>query len=201
MPGNSYSYTFVIYILAWKLSNFDSFSREAERRAKEKLIEYISNSTMNSTVTSSTTTTTNGTNHYNYNHFELNNSNGFHHIDSSRIEMTGGELDSPPPGNPQSAIGNPGLNTTSNHHFDAEISQISLEIERVGKEYHEESRNLQEQLQTFRQEIDKLKVDDNVTNMDKLHQAQQEQGNNKYSTIQKVKRGTTQTRIDIFEEL
>ena len=110
-----------------------------------------------------------------------------------------GELDSPPPG-PQSTC-NTGLNTTSNHHFDAEFSQLSLEIEKVGNEYHEQSRNLQEQLQTFRQEIDKLKVDDNVTNMDKLHQAQQEQGNNKYSTIQKVKRGTTQTRIDIFEEL
>ena len=82
-----------------------------------------------------------------------------------------------------------------------EFFGIKGEIEQENRKYHEQSRNLQEQLQTFRQEIDKLKVDDNLTNMDKLHKEQQDQGNNKYSTIQKVKRGSTQSRVEIFEEL
>ena len=117
------------------------------------------------------------------------------------------ELDSPTPmhnHHNQHALNNTGLSSSTNHHTflaDADVSQLSLEIEQENRKYHEQSRNLQEQLQTFRQEIDKLKVDDNLTNMDKLHKEQQDQGNNKYSTIQKVKRGSTQSRVEIFEEL
>jgi merlin protein len=44
-------------------------------------------------------------------------------------------------------------------------------------------------------------VDDNITNLDNLHREQQDQGNTKYSTIQKVKRGSTNSRVAFFEEL
>ena len=157
----------------------------------------------NTTTTMNTTNTTSANNSvysHNYNNYEVNNTNGFHHIDSSRIDMS--ELDSPPPPS-NNHLNNTGSSTANHHTFlaDTDFSQLSLEIEKENEKYHEQSRNLQEQLQTFRQEIDKLKVDDNVTNMDKLHKEQQDQGNNKYSTIQKVKRGSTQSRVEIFEEL
>ena len=95
------------------------------------------------------------------------------------------------------------LNHTSNHHFiaDADLSQLSLEIEKEGIEYKEKSRQLHQQLEAFRHEIDELKVDDNETTMDRIHREQTEQGQTKYSTIQKVKRGSTQSRVEIFEEL
>ena len=97
------------------------------------------------------------------------------------------------------------LNHTSNHHHnfiaDADLSQLSLEIEKEGIEYKEKSRQLHQQLEAFRHEIDELKVDDNETTMDRIHREQTEQGQTKYSTIQKVKRGSTQSRVEIFEEL
>ena len=94
------------------------------------------------------------------------------------------------------------LHHTVNHHTfiaDADLSQLSLEIEKESTGFNEKSRHLQEQLEALRHEIDELKVDDSP--IDDLHREQQDQGNTKYSTIQKVKRGTTQSRIDIFEVL
>lgn len=94
------------------------------------------------------------------------------------------------------------IDRTVNHHTfiaDADLSQLSLEIEKESTGFNEKSRHLQEQLEALRHEIDELKVDDSP--IDDLHREQQEQGNTKYSTIQKVKRGTTQSRIDIFEVL
>jgi merlin protein len=40
-----------------------------------------------------------------------------------------------------------------------------------------------------------------MTPLDIVHLERQEQGNTKYSTIQKVKRGSTQSRVAFFEEL
>ena len=98
------------------------------------------------------------------------------------------------------------INATANHHTfitaDADFSQLSLQLERARTEHQEKSRHLQEQLDAFRHEIDEFKVDENqMTTMDRLHRDQQDQGNTKYSTIQKIKRGTTQSRVEIFEEL
>jgi merlin protein len=123
--------------------------------------------------------------------------NGFTTIDSSTLDMNTSDmtdLTSP----------TPTMNHTTNHHTfiaDADLSQLSLEIEKERHEYQERSRHLHEQLEAFRNEIDELKVDDNITNLDNLHREQQDQGNTKYSTIQKVKRGSTNSRVAFFEEL
>jgi len=82
-----------------------------------------------------------------------------------------------------------------------DMEALSLEIERERFEYLEKSKHLQDQLHTFKSEIEDLKVDDKVTVLDKLHTEQQQQGDTKYSTIQKVKRGSTQSRVAFFEEL
>ena len=65
----------------------------------------------------------------------------------------------------------------------------------------EKSKYLQEQLKTLKSEIDDLKVDDKVSLIDQLHKEQEELGDDKYTTIQKVKRGSTQSRVAFFEEL
>jgi len=84
---------------------------------------------------------------------------------------------------------------------ESDMEALSLEIERERFEYLEKSKHLQDQLHTFKSEIEELKVDDKVTVLDKIHSEQQQQGDTKYSTIQKVKRGSTQSRVAFFEEL
>jgi len=82
-----------------------------------------------------------------------------------------------------------------------DMEALSLEIEREKFEYLEKSKHLQDQLQTFKSEIDDLKLDEKVTELDKIHSQQRNEGENKYSTIQKVKRGSTSSRVAFFEEL
>merc|ERR1719319_2192640 len=84
---------------------------------------------------------------------------------------------------------------------DNDMEALSLEIEKEKYEYLEKSKHLQTQLQTFKSEIDDLKLDEKVTELDKLHSQQQTEGENKYSTIQKVKRGSTSSRVAFFDEL
>ena len=86
-------------------------------------------------------------------------------------------------------------------HPTSDLQDLSLEIEKEKQDYLEKSKHLQEQLKTLKTEIDDLKVDERVSVLDHLHQEQQESGDNKYSTIQKVKRGSTQSRVAFFEEL
>ena len=72
------------------------------------------------------------------------------------------------------------------HFLGGDMEALSLEIEREKFEYLEKSKHLQDQLETFKSEIDDLKLDEQVTELDKFHSQQQTQGENKYSTIQKV---------------
>lgn len=74
-------------------------------------------------------------------------------------------------------------------------------FEREKFAYMEKSKYLQDQLETFKSDIEDLKRDDQVTLEDKIHRQQQHQGENKYSTIQKVKRGSASSRVAFFEEL
>ena len=82
-----------------------------------------------------------------------------------------------------------------------ELENLSLEIEREKQEYWEKSKHLQEQLKSLKSEIEELKVDEKMSVLDQLHQEQIEMGDNKYSTIQKVKRGSMQSRVAFFEKL
>merc|ERR1711981_141667 len=171
-------------------------ARESEKRAKEKLNEYISCS-MISTSIANTMNSTSIANNSTMNHTSFDMTNGGY--------STNGYMDTPTTLNDHtidSTTNSNRIDHTVNHHTfiaDADLSQLSLEIEKESTGFNEKSRHLQEQLEALRHEIDELKVDDSP--IDDLHREQQEQGNTKYSTIQKVKRGTTQSRIDIFEVL
>ena len=59
-------------------------------------------------------------------------------------------------------------------------------FEREKCAYLEKSKYLQDQLETFKSDIEDLKRDDKLSELDKIHRQQKDQGETKYSTIQKV---------------
>ncbi|XP_072753411.1 merlin isoform X2 [Anoplolepis gracilipes] len=84
---------------------------------------------------------------------------------------------------------------------DGDVDQLSLEIEKERHDYWEKSKNLQEQLRELRSEIEVLKVGEKQCELDQLHEEQVRLGENKYSTLKKVKSGSTKARVAFFEEL
>jgi len=139
-----------------------------------------------------------------------NNNNGSEDLTQSALDISSGLN-----GFNLSHYSVPNLSTSSSfgHRFDFsssishdlmtenDMEALSLEIEKERWQYMEKSKHLQDQLITFKTEIEDLKVEENQSELDKLHSEQQNQGENKYSTIQKVKRGSTQSRVAFFEEL
>ncbi|CAG7837019.1 unnamed protein product [Allacma fusca] len=85
--------------------------------------------------------------------------------------------------------------------FTTEMDPISLEIEKERHEYLEKSKHLQEQLKELKLEIEGLKLEEKQTQYDILHQEQVLSGENKYSTLRKIKSGSTKSRVAFFEEL
>lgn len=84
---------------------------------------------------------------------------------------------------------------------DGEVDQLSLEIEKERVDYWEKSKHLQEQLRELRTEIEVLKVGEKQCELDQLHEEQVRHGEDKYSTLKKVRSGTTKARVAFFEEL
>lgn len=68
-----------------------------------------------------------------------------------------------------------------------DVEQLSLEIEKERVEYLEKSKQVQEQLRDLRSEIEELKVEEKATELDNLHDEQVRLGENKYSTLKKVR--------------
>ncbi|XP_011298566.1 merlin isoform X1 [Fopius arisanus] len=84
---------------------------------------------------------------------------------------------------------------------DGDVDQLSLEIEKERVDYWEKSKHLQEQLRELRSEIEVMKVGEKQCELDQLHEEQVRMGENKYSTLKKVKSGSTKARVAFFEEL
>ncbi|XP_028171471.1 merlin-like [Ostrinia furnacalis] len=84
---------------------------------------------------------------------------------------------------------------------DPHIHRLSLEIERERVEYLAKSKHLQQQLDELRCEFSVLRVDQSVATLDRLHEQQARAGDNKYSTLRKLKQGSTKTRVAFYEEL
>lgn len=68
-----------------------------------------------------------------------------------------------------------------------DLDPLTLEIEKERVEYLEKSRNLQEQLRDLKKEIEGLKLEEKQTSYDVIHQEQVQSGENKYSTLRKVR--------------
>lgn len=84
---------------------------------------------------------------------------------------------------------------------DADMAELSLEIEKERVEYLEKSKHLQEHLQELKSEIEVLKVENKLTSMDLIYEDNVLRGENKYSTLRKTKSGSTKARVAFFEEL
>lgn len=84
---------------------------------------------------------------------------------------------------------------------EGDVDQLSLEIEKERVDYWEKSKHLQEQLRELRSEIEVMKVGEKQCELDQLHEEQVRLGENKYSTLKKVKSGSTKARVTFFEEL
>ncbi|XP_064612057.1 merlin-like [Liolophura sinensis] len=82
-----------------------------------------------------------------------------------------------------------------------DMNQLSLEIEKERVDYMEKSKHLQEQLKELKTEIEVLKVEEKQTDMDRLHDENVEKGESKYSTLRRIRLGTTRSRVSFFEEL
>ncbi|CAH0389013.1 unnamed protein product [Bemisia tabaci] len=82
-----------------------------------------------------------------------------------------------------------------------DVEQLSLEIEKERVDYLEKSKNLQDQLRDLRTEIEVLKVSEKQSDLDTLHEEQVRLGETKYSTLRRVKSGSTKARVAFFEEL
>lgn len=65
----------------------------------------------------------------------------------------------------------------------------------------EKSKQVQTQLQTLRSEIELLKIEDNQCVLDMISAEQLSRGETKYSTLKKLKSGSTKARVAFFEEL
>lgn len=84
---------------------------------------------------------------------------------------------------------------------DPHIHRLSLEIEKERVEYLAKSKHLQQQLDELRCEFSVLRVSETSATLDRLHQAQTQAGDNKYSTLRRLKQGSTKTRVAFYEEL
>ncbi|XP_014092504.1 moesin/ezrin/radixin homolog 2 [Bactrocera oleae] len=80
---------------------------------------------------------------------------------------------------------------------DAEMEQIT----NTRLEYLKKSKQMENQLQTLRSQIELLKIEENQCNLDILSDALIKAGETKYSTLKKLKSGSTKARVAFFEEL
>uniref|UniRef100_A0A0A9XV66 Moesin/ezrin/radixin homolog 1 n=1 Tax=Lygus hesperus TaxID=30085 RepID=A0A0A9XV66_LYGHE len=84
---------------------------------------------------------------------------------------------------------------------EGDIVQLSLEIEKERVDYIEKSKHLQNQLRDLKSEIEVLKIEEKQCELDLLHDEQVKLGETKYSTLRKVRSGSTKARVAFFEEL
>ncbi|XP_050671244.1 merlin [Leptidea sinapis] len=84
---------------------------------------------------------------------------------------------------------------------DPHIHRLSLEIEKERVEYLAKSKHLQQQLDDLRCEFSVLRVEQPGATLDRLHEAQTRAGDDKYSTLRRLKQGSTKTRVAFYEEL
>ncbi|XP_067636834.1 moesin/ezrin/radixin homolog 2 [Eurosta solidaginis] len=75
------------------------------------------------------------------------------------------------------------------------------QITNIRLEYLKKSKQMENQLQTLRSQIELLKIEENQSNLDILSDALMKAGETKYSTLKKLKSGSTKARVAFFEEL
>ncbi|KAH9640529.1 hypothetical protein HF086_001578 [Spodoptera exigua] len=156
-------------------------ARMAEKQAKEKLLNFLSRTSTGSLPPSSTVP-----------------SSLFPSTCSLPAELGGEVLQ-----NGTATVTEPELNSYQlvPDDSDPHIHRLSLEIEKERVEYLAKSKHLQQQLDELRCEFSVLRVDQSTATLDRLHEEQTRAGDNKYSTLRRLKQGSTKTRVAFYEEL
>lgn len=169
-------------------------ARLAEKQAKEKLLEFLSrNAYISSSLSTLYPEPALSTHEDN-----ICNSDGIGNLysPSTMLDLQALQLGT-----------KPSLSSTDISSYDLiglpdnDMKQLSLEIEKERVEYLEKSKHLQNQLRDLRSEIEVLKVGEKQCELDALHNEQVKMGETKYSTLKKVKSGSTKARVAFFEEL
>lgn len=88
-----------------------------------------------------------------------------------------------------------------NSFTDSDLEKLQFEVEKERIEYLQKSKHLQEQLKELKSEIQVLKVAENMTDLDRIHEENVDKGETKYSTLKRTKSGTTKARVAFFEDL
>ncbi|XP_063368864.1 merlin [Cydia amplana] len=158
-------------------------ARVAEKQAKDKLLNFLSRAGAGSlpppTVNSSST------------------------VPSSLFPSTcslPAELGEPP----VNGSAEPELNScllVPDDSDDPHIHRLSREIEKERVEYLAKSKHLQQQLESLRCEFSVLRVERDAATLDRIHEAQAKAGDTKYSTLRRLRQGSTNTRLAFYEEL
>uniref|UniRef100_A0A6M2DFR6 Moesin/ezrin/radixin homolog 1 n=1 Tax=Xenopsylla cheopis TaxID=163159 RepID=A0A6M2DFR6_XENCH len=163
-------------------------ARIAEKQAKEKLLEFLSRNTLSSDSTNSLSQQQPAC----INDYALLLSDDINALDIDDSKSS--SLKS------SSLLFERDINSYEMLE-DSEVEQLSLEIEKEREDYLEKSKHLQKQLKELRSEIEVLKVSEKQCSLDNVHAEQVRLGETKYSTLRKVKCGSTKARVAFFEEL
>ncbi|EDS31039.1 merlin/moesin/ezrin/radixin [Culex quinquefasciatus] len=102
---------------------------------------------------------------------------------------------------PSSSPETPALGESNTYDLlaDGDMDQLSLEIEKERVEYLTRSKQVQNQLKELRFEIEQLKIGESSP-LDTISAQQMRLGETKYSTLKKLKSGSTKARVAFFEE-
>ena len=97
-------------------------------------------------------------------------------------------------------------NHENSHDFveslsETDLEKLQFEVEKERIEYLQKSKHLQEQLKDLKSEIQELKVEEKLTELDRIHEENVSKGETKYSTLKRTRSGTTKARVAFFEEL
>ncbi|KAL8614045.1 hypothetical protein ACOMHN_023280 [Nucella lapillus] len=95
----------------------------------------------------------------------------------------------------------PDMSEVSCDLITGDMDQLNLDLEKERIDCIEKSRHLQERLKELKTEMEDMRADTHLTNLDRLHEESLQRGDNKYSTLQKISASSSKARVAFFEEL
>ena len=179
---------------AEKLKNELLKARLAEKDAKEKLLEFLSQPALEYPVLPSSRVALTDRLEPHHHHLTVNG-NSVLTPSTVSVGLLGWDVLQPSAVTATSVspvrLSHNDLHDTVSERYENDIlppdmDPLTLEIEKERHEYLEKSKNLQEQLKELKAEIEDLKLEEKQTPYDLLHQEQVLSGENKYSTLRKV---------------
>lgn len=95
----------------------------------------------------------------------------------------------------------PDMSEVSCELISGDMDQLNLDLEKERIDCIEKSRHLQERLKELKTEMEDMRADSHLSDLDRLHEESLQRGDNKYSTLQKISASSSKARVAFFEEL